>query len=331
MPIEEELDLSGDAPIAKTEGDAAAEPLIKAHPGIINITPGATNKDILAAVLAANDSSLIPWELAELPSKGKFYKDGAGNPWPDGMIKIKAMNQAAEKALANQRLVESGQAIDRVFRECCGFPDGFDPIDLLVGDRMFILYYLRGITHGNEYEFLSTCPACEGQSTYNYDLNLLIGTVKTPGPNIGTEPFRVVLPYMSEVVGQQFWVEVRFLRGSDNNDMIAKRKAKLKAAGGMVKPGLAHQRSVKNVQNDDVLTEHLQTVIVGAMGDNNPFVIKSLIGKLHARDTATIREWLKQNTPGIDSTVAMTCPSCQHEFTIELPITDSFFRPKVGS
>ena len=48
---------------------------------------------------------------------------------------------------------------------------------------------------------------------------------------------------------------------------------------------------------------------------------------LIGRDTAAIREWLRENTPGIDSTVTITCPSCDTSFTVELPITESFFRP----
>ena len=55
--------------------------------------------------------------------------------------------------------------------------------------------------------------------------------------------------------------------------------------------------------------------------------LRQFVNKLHSRDVAVIREFLRDNTPGIDSTINVECPECGSEFKTELPITEGFFRP----
>jgi hypothetical protein len=43
---------------------------------------------------------------------------------------------------------------------------------------------------------------------------------------------------------------------------------------------------------------------------------------------AIIREWLRLNSPGIDTQVDLNCADCGQEFRVMLPITESFFRPQ---
>ena len=71
----------------------------------------------------------------------------------------------------------------------------------------------------------------------------------------------------------------------------------------------------------------MNKIIVSVMGVTDTFSIRQIVDKLHATDTAAIREWMKENTPGIDNTVTVECPECGQDFTVELPITESFFRP----
>jgi hypothetical protein len=300
------------------------------------LLPGASAEDFLDAIIQAPEEKLIPWEECYLPSGGVYYG------WPDGMVMVRAMGQTAEKVLATDRLQQSGQSIDMLFKECCKFPPGFDPVDLLLGDRIFLLYFLRGITHGNVYEFAITCPntACQQLSTHQYDLNELAGTIQRGNSKLGTEPFDVDLPYMSEMAKRRVWVGVRFLRASDAHDMLAKRKARKKAFAhpGGVKTGSKNpfdraratdprRQNATNQELDETITENLEKIIVSVMGVADPFKVRSFIQRMHAQDTATVREWLRENTPGIDNTVTVECPDCNTTFTVELPISESFFRP----
>lgn len=344
---EEELNILGGEPIATSDNskeDSGVDPNInKMEPTTPNLagisTPGDTADQFLEKLLHTPHDQLIPWEDCHLPSKGLYY-DG----WPEGVVKVRAMGQTAEKILATQRLAQSGQSIDYLFRECCMFPEGFDPVNLLLGDRVFLLYFLRGITHGNIYEFAFTCPntECEAISTHKYDLNELAGTIVWAQEGMGDEPFKVGLPYLTDATAREVWISVRFLRAYDANDILARRKVKRtaiakpggvrtrmrgQAQGGGRNPLNVGQQRKQNQQLDDTLTDNLEKVIVNVMGAGDPFTVRSFVQQMHAKDTATVREWLRSNTPGIDNTVIVGCPDCNMEHTVELPITESFFRP----
>jgi len=227
--------------------------------------------------------------------------------------------------MATQRLAQSGQALDHVFNNCTRLPQDFDSEDLLVGDRTFLLFYLRGITHGNEYEFMAKCnnEECGRSSNHVYDLNNLANTITVPKPDLGSEPFKVVLPYLSKVMGKEVYVEVKFLRGKHLNAIMRNRANQRRIA----KPTASNTGDVGEVAIDRTLSQNLNLVIHSVLGDTDPNKINKFVERLHARDTATIREWLKDNTPGIDTSISIRCPHCQNDMTIDLPITESFFRP----
>lgn len=291
-----------------------------------HLKPGMSNEEFINSIISIPDQELIPWGDCHLPSKGKYYG------WDNGVVRVKAMNQKAEKVLTTQHLVSSGESIEYLFRECCKFPDGFDPADLILGDRVFLLYYLRGITHGNIYEFVLTCPnpTCGVVDTYTYDLNLLSSTIKYADDAIGYEPFKIVLPFLTKTTGREVFVHVRFLRTRDTYNMLHKQSFKKKTTA---KPSVRtrgqdnRKNTPSNQQLDDTISDNLERVIVDVMGVSDPLVIREFVSRMHAMDTATIREWLKDNTPSMDSSIIITCPSCDHEFTAGLPISEGFFRP----
>jgi hypothetical protein len=285
-----------------------------------NITNDA---DFVNAIIRTPDEDLIPWEECVLPSKGLYYG------WPDGVVKVKAMGQVAEKVLATQRLAQSGQSLDYLFKECCRFPGDFDPANLLLGDRTFLLYFLRGVTHGNEYEFSLTCPNtdCAVQSMHTYDLNQLASTVVWANEDLGSEPFKIVLPYLTKTTGRDVWVSLRYLRASDANDILNKRKTKRSQVAKPAKRNPFVKRRESETEYDDAVTENLEKVIVNVMGVTDYYTIKSFVERLHAQDTSTIRDWMKDNTPGIDSSIEISCPECGNDFTVDMPITADFFRP----
>lgn len=286
-------------------------------------------QSLLDRAIAIPEDEVMPWEEIVLPSQGAYY-DGMV---PDGRVSVRAMGIAAEKILATQRLAQSGQAMDLLFDNCVRFPetDGskFNPVNLLVGDRIFLLYYIRGITYGNMYEFVVKCvnEDCGQASTHEYDLNLLSKTIMRPSKNIGHEPFNVLLPIMSKRLGAEFNVKVRMMRGYDLQGMLAKsRVRRVQSVGVRTRGGESTPATV-----DDTLEENLNMLIVEAGGDNNRRKIRQLLGKMHATDTSAIREFLRKNSPGIDTSIIVTCSSCSFEMTMELPITEGFFRPASSS
>lgn len=280
---------------------------------------------LLEKALAMPEDQVLPWEDVTLPSQGLYY-DGA---IPGGRVQVRPMGLFADKILATQRLAQSGKSLDWLFKKCVKFPGDskFDPLNLLAGDRVFLLYYLRGITHGNMYEFIVRCTneECEVAIPSEYDLNRLSKTVQGPNAAAGQEPFKVVLPHLSKVMGAEFWIKLRLLRGYDMQSMLTHKRVVRKINNVGRLPN--EKSSMGNESVDETLEDNLNMLIIEAMGSTDKSKIKELIGKLHASDTATIREFLKDNSPGIDTSIVVNCSACSQEMRMELPITESFFRP----
>ena len=74
--------------------------------------------------------------------------------------------------------------------------------------------------------------------------------------------------------------------------------------------------------------KNLEVLIVEAQGSTDRFKIRQLLDRMHSSDIATIREWLADNSPGIETRIDIGCAQCGNEFKVMLPITESFFRPQ---
>jgi hypothetical protein len=347
-PKEEVIDLGG-----VTAGNSSAVPvhspkdgetedaeshifdMAKAESGVTDQLKGITDPaKLLDALVNIEPDKLIPWEEMTLPSRGLYY-DGKV---PGGLVQIKPMGTVADKILATARLAQTGQSIDYLLRNCVQLPNDFQADDLLAGDRTFLLYALRGVTHGNDYEFMITCPNCGTVQNCQYDLNELSNTITRGNPSI-TEPAKVILPYLSKTTGREVWVGIRFMRGRDVSTLASRQKFNKRIQGASVKTGSGQQPTQQRgprrpqqqaVTIDNALTENLNLIITSFMGVNDPGQIASLVERLHSSDTAAIREFLRKYSPGIDTTISVTCVDCSTEFKTELPITESFFRPTIS-
>ena len=328
---EKEIDMGGSGNADKDDGDDKEKAPEESNDTDfspknekLEIKEGASKEDVLDAILKADDESLIPWEPCVLPSRGVYYNEK--NAIPSGEIQVRAWGLQTDKILSTQRLVQSGYAMDYIFKHCVKFPNpDYDPGELLAGDRIFLLYYLRGITHGNNYEFVTKCndDSCGASFTDQYDLNDLAETIKTPSI-YEDEPLKVKLPFLSEKTGRDVHVGVKFLRGKDAQAALNKQKAERRTE--------VSSKNVKNKQArmvviDQTVEENLNLIIVSVMDDFDPFKVKQFISKMHAADTATVRQFLVDTSPGITTRVKITCPDCGNEMLTELPITESFFRP----
>jgi len=335
---EEEIELDIDSETipraARPEGQENAvrvDQEEKVNQEIVDLGKEMTDDEFIRALADAPDEMIIPWEDVPIPSDGIYYEG-----WTNGTVRCRAMTQSVEKGFANRRLVQSGGAIDKMFQACCELPGGWDPQNLLIGDRTFLLYYIRGLTFGNLYKFIATCPACQAESQHTYDMNELYSTVIPVSKDLGDEPFKVVLPHLTATSGREIWVGLRFLRQSDISDIMSKRRFNKKLSGNSVRSGNTRRRGrapqrqantdQQKTQAEMVLDSSLEKTIVCVNNDKDPMLISKFVQRMHSRDNAAIRDFLMQYTPGIDTTVTVECQECQNEATMELPITDGFFR-----
>lgn len=283
-----------------------------------------SDEQVLHEILSKPNEELMPWTSAILPSGGHYY-DGKVD---GGMVEIRPMNWFTDKILATSHLAHSGKSIDEIFKKCVRFKDDFDPQNLLLGDRAYLLYAIRGITHGPKYEYMVTCqnPDCGCTFADEYNLNDLMveGKIKYADPTIGPEPFPVVLPYLTELYKEKFGrpieVRVRFMRGYDLQHMMQQAKMKKRVGG-------RQQKQSNREMLDETMEQNMKRLVVSVMGSDSPAMIDRFLNKLHARDSAAIRSFIREHSPGVDAEINVVCPECDQEMRMELPITESFFRP----
>ena len=94
------------------------------------------------------DEYKVPYDIIELPSQGLLYKNKKSK------IKVEYLTAYDENVLTSPNLLNSGKVLD-VLIERKVKDLGFDVSELLSGDRMAILIYLRTTGLGNEYVLLA--------------------------------------------------------------------------------------------------------------------------------------------------------------------------------
>lgn len=291
------------------------------------------NLDLLEKLIDHVDhDQYIPWEKVQLPSRGVYY----GDQIPDGYVEVRPMGVDVDKMLSNQRLIKSGQLVNKIVETCTRFPHGFDIRNMLVGDLNFLIYYLRGITHGPIYEFVSECPTCGTKNTYEFDLMELGNTIKGPNPEWPEEPMTITLPALSKSFDAEVQAMVRLIRvddimrmsrpGRDDiYDPVKRGRARVRNKNN--NKSVNKQMDVNDKYNDGMKLQIVGFVVNGAKyTDDRRFKI---IDKLHQQDTATIRDFIEDISPSVDVSLEVECQNeeCGVVSTISLPWSEQFFRP----
>ena len=106
------------------------------------------------------DEYKVPYDIIELPSQGLLYKNKKSK------VKVEYLTAYDENVLTSPNLLNSGKVLD-VLIERKVKDLGFDVSELLSGDRMAILIYLRTTGLGNEYV----------QMVFDSDKNLVEGVI----------------------------------------------------------------------------------------------------------------------------------------------------------
>jgi hypothetical protein len=299
---------------------------ILAHPDGPNVaTESSGGKSIIDQLADSDPEELLQWEDFWLPSKGIYYNGRI----PEGKVQIKPMGLIADKIMATGRLVQTFQSIDWLFKHHVKLPEGFETSELLSTDRTFILFGLRGITHGNEYEFSITCTNddCKRKSIHKYDLNELQNHIR--GPVHTSEPVHVTLPGLTKLSKQlnydgEIYADVRFLRGSDTRSLEQKRREY-----NNIRNKSVHAKNQKSeISLNQIIEDNIKLAIVSINGDTDRRKIEQMVRKMTQSDTAAIRNVIENECPGLDTEIVIACPHCENEMEMELPITETFFRPE---
>ena len=217
---------------------------------------------------------------------------------PSGVeIELREMTGAEEELLTNQRLIRTGDAVNQVLRNCIvrlgdnDEPAVKDVLDLLSGDRLFILVKLRQISLGNEVELELTCanPACRATNLVTIDIEELEST-----PYVEDREFDFTLP------GSDRKVRFGYLDGHKE-----KRLAALK------EPSISSAMLIRLIDIDGAAPS------------------KKLMNDMSLRDRSALRQEMLRVDAGVDTTVETECETCGTRIRTRLEAEPGFLFPGV--
>ncbi|MDR3280365.1 MAG: hypothetical protein LBT23_07620 [Synergistaceae bacterium] len=218
-------------------------------------------------------------------------------------VEITPVDGKTERLIEDKKLLQSGAFIDKYLSSRIEAVDGDHSLtpqqkekvvlDMLSGDRNYMLYKLRIESYGPEMIFNYECPSCKKTSGYKVDLNEMLedGTVK-------------VYPYRDEALRVELprsggYALIEYMTGHDE-----RRLAQLKSASFCD-----------------------ATLIRIAELNGNPPTRKDL-DDLIGKDLSAIRNGISEMAnAGLVSTIELTCLDCGKDYTVGLASIMDFFAP----
>lgn len=249
----------------------------------------------------------IPLETVPLPSSGKVYPQESSLHGVE-TVDIRPMTAREEDILTSRALLKKGTVITELIKSCL-VDRSINPIDLLGGDRNALMVAIRITGYGPGYSAELECPECSTKSPHEFNLaelpirRLEIEPV-TPGSNV----FEFMLPRSKKAV------KFRFLTGRDEEEILSTSEKQKKL-------GLSTESNV---------TTNLMHAIVSVDGIEDRSKIASFIRMMPAADSLALRNYIKDNEPGIIMKQDSSCPSCGHSEEVAMPLGASFLWPSAG-
>ena len=248
-----------------------------------------------------------PTMTVKLPSGGLFYPES--NPMSSGTLDLYQVTARHEDILSNSSLLKKGTVLDEFLKALIATP-GVSLNDLHIGDKNALFIEARKSAYGEIYTVKIKCPSCGAETSLDVDLNTL--PFKSLPNNIkrGENKFTFVLPNSKKTLG---W---SLLTHKDESEIEIELK-KLSSLG--------------MVASSPEITTRLKYTIKSIDGEADRGRIKNFIDtQLTARDSLAFRRHVRENTPDVDMSFVFTCPECNHQEKMGIPLGASFFWPGVN-
>ena len=244
------------------------------------------------------DEYKVPYDVLELPSQGLLYDNKKSS------VKVEYLTAMDENVLVSPNILNSGRVLDVLLErkvKNLGFPVG----ELLDGDRVALLLFLRTTSFGEEFK----------QGVINKDGDVVEGTIDlselkqrklTIKPDENNE-FDFELPK-----GKQK-IKFRFLNGVDEKDVEDK------------------DMLMKKRFDTDIsfaLTLKLEKIIMSINGNRDKMFIGNYIKTMTILDSRSLNKYIRENEPGIDFETKARIQGGESVDTF-LRINKSFFWPEL--
>lgn len=227
---------------------------------------------------------------------------------PSGIhVVLRPMTGRAERVLEDKKLYKSGALVDRYMMECIETigdeKETMTPqekekalLEMLSGDRNYLLMSIRIEGFGPEMIFTSTCPKCGKESGYEINLQEMMDN--------GTFP---VYPYQN-----------------------APQRIDLPVSGGYAEIGhMTGQRERQMSQLPDNAIHQSMLLRMESLNGERP-TLKDL-ENMHGRDLLALRAAMGEMKGGLDSTIELDCGECGVSYKISVASVPDFFVPSMTS
>ena len=212
-------------------------------------------------------------------------------------VELREMTGAEEELLTNQRLIRTGEAINQVLRNgIVRLGDNEEPsiqdvLDLLSGDRLFILVKLRQISLGDEVELELACasPACGAVNPVTIHIDELEVT-----------PYGKEREFTFELPGSGRIVRFGYLDGHKEKRLAALKEPSISSA-----------------------------LLIRLIDIDGPAPSKKLMNEMTLGDRSALRQEMVRVDAGIDTTVEAHCESCNALLRTRLEAESGFLFPGV--
>jgi len=283
----------------------------KKKPGIedgSSVAAAAHQSNTEQAQMTSNKQSFdfpAPTELVRLPSGGEYYPPE--HPLHNvETIEIRFMTAKDEDILTNKTFIKENLVVDKLLQSLI-VDKRIDPKTLLSGDRNAILLASRVSAFGSDYKVKITCPSCYKQGEQVFDLSLIEHKEQC---DLEQEEILLTDENHFEITLPRTKAKFKFklLTGQDDFDIldtISKREKK----------GYPRNATVTGL---DFMT-------VSVNGSNSRSNIYPFLENLPTYDARFIREVYSKVSPDIEMRQTFSCPNCNHEQEVDIPITVDFF------
>jgi len=162
-----------------------------------------------------------------------------------------------------------------------------DKSDILLVDKVYLLFKLRELSFGAVYDFVVGCPGCQRENNISVDLNNM-----------------PVVPLETE----------------DGHETVTLPMCKKEV---VVK--LASVADEKYISDSEVMMDNVWRFVKEFGGHDNEMVIQQVIKKLPAGDINKLISVISCKGYGLTTDVRVICSHCGHDAVMELPLNQNFF------
>lgn len=260
----------------------------------------------------------IQTAFCPIPSLGLLYPENHKlHNIPE--VEFKIMTAQEENILANKSFIRKGIVLDELVK--ASLIDKSISVDnMLSGDKMSIIFGIRGMGLGDMFTHSIKCPQCEQTSEQEFKISTFEQKeMKIKGVTVSVdedgldqvEPFQNLFRFKLPKTGKT--VLFKFFTGKDEKDIIELTEIKKK----------------KGLPNEETVTTTMFHHIVSIDDETDRNFISRFARNMPTQDSRALRKHINTFEPGINTEQSFVCPNpdCAFEERITPPLGVNFLWP----